>query len=82
MIDSLWSLCISREWEEIKRIITVAAAEAVGKRNKNFRNRGLKAWNNTVVTAMKENEAAYMKYRFTRKSRSLQTKKFHCKTRR
>jgi hypothetical protein len=36
MFDSLWN----REWEEIKNIITAAAAESLWKRKKNYRNNG------------------------------------------
>lgn len=45
MTDSLWSLDVSWKWKEIKRNVTVATTEAVGRRNKYYRNRGINACN-------------------------------------
>lgn len=50
------------EWESIKHVIKSAASEALGKRCKNYRKRGLKIWNNEIKGIVYEKKEAYLRY--------------------
>lgn len=46
---------IEKEWENIKNILHKAVSEALGKRKKNYRRKGLRIWNKVCEEAIKIN---------------------------
>jgi hypothetical protein len=69
------------EWEEIERIIIGASTKALDKRNKNYRNRGSKIWNNNIAVAIREKKALHLLYlNIHPASMNIQVKKCHSKT--
>lgn len=59
---------INLEWESLKTIIIKAASEAIGKRNRRYKNRGLRIWNDEIAEHIRKKKEAYLKFLHTASS--------------
>lgn len=69
---------INQEWYEIKQIIIQAANESLGTRKKNYKQRGLKIWNDELAKLISEKKKEYLNYLNKKTTESLIEYKRKC----